>query len=188
MTDPIPQYLYVKSEEALAWVETLLIAHTLPPSSAKIIAQSLVSADLRGVDTHGTNRLPSYLARIRQNVLSPTALPTLQKITPVVAQVDGHNAFGFLAAHMGMAAAIEMAGEFGIGMVSVKGSNHFGMSAWVVKQALDEGMMSLVFTNSSPALPVCRLRISHQRFPHRVGSRIEFVILRGNRYPQFSFL
>lgn len=47
-----------------------------------------------------------------------------------------------------------MAKEYGIGMVSVKHSNHFGMSAWIVQQALDAQMMSLVFTNSSPALPV----------------------------------
>ncbi|KAK5176518.1 hypothetical protein LTR16_011122, partial [Cryomyces antarcticus] len=47
-----------------------------------------------------------------------------------------------------------MAQTYGIGMVSVKHSNHFGMSAWIVQQALDAGMMSLVFTNSSPALPV----------------------------------
>lgn len=53
-----------------------------------------------------------------------------------------------------MTCAIEMAKDFGIGMVSVKHSNHFGMSAWLVQQALDSGMMSLVFTNSSPALPV----------------------------------
>lgn len=53
-----------------------------------------------------------------------------------------------------MACAIDMAKEFGIGMVSIKHSNHFGMSAWLVQQALDAGMMSLVFTNSSPALPV----------------------------------
>jgi len=154
MTDTESKYLHVKSEDALTWVEDLLIKNAVPAPSAKIIAQCLVSADLRGVDTHGTNRLPSYLERIRQNVLSATAQPTLEKITPVVAQVDGHNAFGFLAAHMAMAAAIEMAKEYGIGMVSVKHSNHFGMSAWIVKQALEENLMSLVFTNSSPALPV----------------------------------
>lgn len=49
--------------------------------------------------------------------------------------------------------AIEMAKEFGMGLVSVKHSNHFGMSAWIVQQALEAGMMSMVFTNSSPALP-----------------------------------
>jgi LDH2 family malate/lactate/ureidoglycolate dehydrogenase len=53
-----------------------------------------------------------------------------------------------------MAKAVDIAKVFGIGMVSVKHSNHFGMSAWVVQQALDAGLMSLVFTNSSPALPV----------------------------------
>jgi LDH2 family malate/lactate/ureidoglycolate dehydrogenase len=53
-----------------------------------------------------------------------------------------------------METAISMAQTFGIGMASVKHSNHFGMSAWIVSQAIDAGMMSLVFTNSSPALPV----------------------------------
>jgi LDH2 family malate/lactate/ureidoglycolate dehydrogenase len=53
-----------------------------------------------------------------------------------------------------MDCAIAMAKEFGIGLVSIKHSNHFGMSAWIVQQAIDAGMMSLVFTNSSPALPV----------------------------------
>jgi len=53
-----------------------------------------------------------------------------------------------------MKCAIEMAKEFGIGMVSVKHSNHCGMLAWIIQQAIDAGMMSLVFTNSSPALPV----------------------------------
>jgi LDH2 family malate/lactate/ureidoglycolate dehydrogenase len=101
-----------------------------------------------------SNRIPSYMARIREGVLDACASPSIRQVSPAVAQVDGHNGFGFLAAHKGMAAAIDMAKEIGIGMVSVKHSNHFGMSAWVVQQALDAGMMSLVFTNSSPALPV----------------------------------
>jgi LDH2 family malate/lactate/ureidoglycolate dehydrogenase len=94
------------------------------------------------------------MARIREGVLDASASPTVRRITPAVAQVDAHNGFGFLAAHLGMEEAIKMAKEIGIGMVSVKHSNHFGMSAWVVQQALDADMMSLVFTNSSPALPV----------------------------------
>jgi LDH2 family malate/lactate/ureidoglycolate dehydrogenase len=71
-----------------------------------------------------------------------------------VARVDAQNAFGFVAAHQAMDSAIRMAREFGIGMVSVTHSNHFGMSASFVRQAIDAEMMSLVFTNSSPALPV----------------------------------
>jgi LDH2 family malate/lactate/ureidoglycolate dehydrogenase len=148
------QMLNVKAPNARAFVESILIGNGVSQENAIIVAQCLIEADLRGVDTHGMNRIPSYMARIRQGVLDPRASPTLRQITPAVAQVDGHNGFGFLAAHMGMEAAIKMAQDIGIGMVSVKHSNHFGMSAWVVQQAIDAGMMSLVFTNSSPALPV----------------------------------
>jgi LDH2 family malate/lactate/ureidoglycolate dehydrogenase len=156
-TDPSSeqrQELLVSPTDAKYFVEEVLVGNGVPRENAVIVARCLVEADLRGVDTHGINRIPSYMARIQQGVLDPKASPILREITPVVAQVDGHNGFGFLAAHLGMSAAIKMAQHMGVGMVSVKHSNHFGMSAWVVQQALDAGMMSLVFTNSSPALPV----------------------------------
>ena len=148
------QKFYVQPSDAETYVKGVLEGNGVPADNAAIVAKCLVAADLRGVDTHGVNRIPSYMARIRQGVLDATAQPTLHEVTPVVAQVDAHNAFGFVAAHMGMAKAIDIAKTFGIGMVSVKHSNHFGMSAWLVQQAIDAEMMSLVFTNSSPALPV----------------------------------
>ncbi|KPI39896.1 putative oxido YjmC [Cyphellophora attinorum] len=144
---------YVTATNARLLASNILKANNVPSQSADLIAQRLIAADLRGIDTHGMARLPSYLARIRSGALSATATPTFHPITPCVGQVDGHNAFGHLCAHLGMSKAIEMAQTYGIGMVSVKRSNHFGMSAWIVQQALDAGMMSLVFTNSSPALP-----------------------------------
>ncbi|PIG85252.1 malate/L-lactate dehydrogenase [Aspergillus arachidicola] len=152
--DPQQEKKHITAEDAESFTTKILTANGVPPSNATIISKCLVQADLRGVDTHGINRIPSYMERIRQGVLDAKAHPVLNQITPVVAQVDGQNGFGFVAAHMGMARAIEMAREYGIGFVSVKHSNHFGMSAWIVQQALDAGMMSLVFTNSSPALPV----------------------------------
>ncbi|KAK4145649.1 Malate/L-lactate dehydrogenase [Dichotomopilus funicola] len=144
----------VSARNAEEFVVSLLEASGVSNKNAKIVARGLVQADLRGVESHGINRMPSYLSRIRNGVLDPKADPTLTQVTPVVAQVDGNNGFGFPAAHLAMETAITMARTFGIGMVSVKQSNHFGMSAWIVRQAVDAGMMSLVFTNSSPALPV----------------------------------
>lgn len=144
----------VSPAELDCYVHSVLVSNGVPARNAKIVAHALVLADLRGVDTHGTNRIPSYVERIRQGVLDPQASPTLEKITTAVAIVDAHNGFGFPAAHMAMAAAIDMAKDVGVGVVAVKHSNHFGMSAWIVQQAIDAGMMSLVFTNSSPALPV----------------------------------
>ncbi|GKT44897.1 putative oxidoreductase YKL071W [Colletotrichum spaethianum] len=148
------QKIPVAASEARRFVEDILKGNGVPAENAAIVARCLIAADLRGVDTHGMNRVPSYMERIRQGVLDAAAQPELKQVTPVVAHVDGKNGFGFVAATVGMAAAIESAKTFGIGMASVSHSNHFGMSAWIVQQALDADMMSLVFTNSSPALPV----------------------------------
>ncbi|KAK7956606.1 uncharacterized protein PG986_005828 [Apiospora aurea] len=145
--------LYVTAADAQAFTEAVLRGNGAPADHARTVAECLVAADLRGVDTHGVNRLPSYMARVRAGVLDAAATPTLTQVTPAAAQVDGHNTFGAVAGGVAMQAAVDMARVYGIGMVSVKHSNHFGMSAWLVQKALDEGMMSLVFTNSSPALP-----------------------------------
>ncbi|WQF88326.1 Putative malate/L-lactate dehydrogenase [Colletotrichum destructivum] len=144
----------VSASEARRLVEDILKGNGVPAENAAVVARCLIAADLRGVDTHGMNRVPSYMERVRQGVLDAAAQPELRQVTPVVAHVDGKNGFGFVATRIGMAAAIESAKTFGIGMASVSHSNHFGMAAWVVQQALDADMMSLVFTNSSPALPV----------------------------------
>lgn len=155
MTEPATQQVYhIQPAELQKFVQRVLVGNGVPEDHATIVAQCLVQADLRGVDTHGSNRIPSYMKRIRQKVLDPSATPELQQVTPAAAIVDAKNGFGFVAAHMGMRKAIEMAQQIGIGMVSIKHSNHFGMAAWLVQQAIDAGMMSLVFTNSSPALPV----------------------------------
>ncbi|KAM0345740.1 hypothetical protein ACHAPU_006093 [Fusarium lateritium] len=151
--DAASQKIPVAASDARRFIQDVLKGNGIPTENASIIARCLVAADLRGVDTHGINRIPSYMERLRQGVLNASAEPIVTQITPAVAQVDGQNGFGFVAAQKGMAAAVESARIFGIGMASVKHSNHFGMSAWIVQQALDADMMSLVFTNSSPALP-----------------------------------
>lgn len=135
--------LYVSAASARHFVESVLAGHGAPAAHAAVVARCLVAADLRGVDTHGINRLPSYAARIRQGVLDARAAPELTRVTHVVASVDARNGFGFLAAETAMAEAVNMAENFGIGLVGVKHSNHFGMAAWVCQSAVDRGMMSL---------------------------------------------
>jgi LDH2 family malate/lactate/ureidoglycolate dehydrogenase len=152
--DPTPQRKgRITQADARAFATRVLEGNGMAPEDAATVADCLVAADLRGVDTHGINRLPSYMTRARKGLTDPRAQPVMTEITPVVAQVDGKNAFGAVPSKMGMAKAIEMASAFGIGMVSIKHSNHFGMSAWLCQQSIDANMLSLVFTNSSPALP-----------------------------------
>jgi LDH2 family malate/lactate/ureidoglycolate dehydrogenase len=143
----------ITPSDARTFATAVLVGNGLSAEHAALVADCLVAADLRGVDTHGINRLPSYMTRAREGLVDPKAQPVVTEMTPVVAQVDGKNAYGAISSQMGMAKAIEMAGTYGIGMVSVKHSNHFGMSAWLCQQAIDAEMLGLVFTNSSPALP-----------------------------------
>ena len=82
------------------------------------------------------------MTRARKGLTDPKAQPVVTEISPVVAQVDGKNAFGAISSKMGMAKAIEMASTYGIGMVSIKHSNHFGMSAWLCQQAIDANMLT----------------------------------------------
>lgn len=82
------KFTNVTAPNARSFVEGVLIGNGVLPENAKIIASCLVQADLRGVDTHGMNRIPSYMARVREGVLDAKATPSLHKITPVVAQVS----------------------------------------------------------------------------------------------------
>ncbi|PWN47566.1 Malate/L-lactate dehydrogenase [Violaceomyces palustris] len=150
-TNPL---ILVEPSELKSFVKRILLSNGSNEENSEIVSDCLVEADLHGVDSHGSNRIPSYIERIRRGFLDPTSELEWNHVTPVVSHLDARNGFGFVAAFKGIQKAIEIASVYGIGLVSVTNSNHFGRSAYFVKQAASQGYMSLVFTNSSPALPV----------------------------------
>jgi LDH2 family malate/lactate/ureidoglycolate dehydrogenase len=145
--------VYAAPDAADAFARRLLMAHGVPEADAAIVAACLVSADLRGVDTHGLTRLPGYLDRVRRGLINASPILEPRRVTPVAAALDGQNGFGFVTGTRAMREAITIAREFGIGIVSVRRSTHFGMAASYVLQALDAGLIALVFSNASPAMP-----------------------------------
>lgn len=145
--------LYATAEAAEAFGHRLLLAHGLSEKDASTVAQCLVRADLRGVDTHGLQYLPHYLDRVRRGLINAKPKLNVQRVMPSIGGLDGDNGFGFVVATKAMADAIEMAREFGVGIVSCRRSTHFGMAANYVLQAMDAGLIGLVFTNASPGMP-----------------------------------
>jgi LDH2 family malate/lactate/ureidoglycolate dehydrogenase len=125
----------------------------VPDGDAAIIAGCLVGADLRGVDTHGICRLPGYLDRVRRGLINPRPVLKPQRVTPVAAALDGQDGFGFVVGLCAINEAMTMARDFGIGVVSVQRSTHFGMAASYVLPAVEAGFIALVFSNASPAMP-----------------------------------
>src|ERR1700688_4003758 len=128
--DTAPGPVYAKVEAAEAFGRRLLVSHGLAETDAAIVAGCLVRADLRGVDTHGLQFLPQYLDRVRRGLVNPKPDLVVERVTPMIGSLDGQNGYGFVVATKAMATAIEMAKEFGVGIVSARRSTHFGMAAW----------------------------------------------------------
>jgi LDH2 family malate/lactate/ureidoglycolate dehydrogenase len=150
---PATERVYVRAEDADVFVRALLLAHGLPAQDAATVASCLISADLRGVDTHGICRLPGYLDRVRRGLINAKPNLAPKRVTPVAAALDGQDAFGFVVGMVAINEAMAMAREFGIGIVSVRRSTHFGMAASYVMPALEAGFIAMVFSNASPAMP-----------------------------------
>lgn len=144
---------YATAEAAEAFGRRLLIHHGLSEDDARTVAACLVRADLRGVDTHGLQYLPHYLDRVRRGLINPRPALKVEKVAPTIGALDGQDGFGFVVAKHAMAAAIDIAREFGIGIVTARRSTHFGMAANYTLQAMDAGLIGIVFTNASPAMP-----------------------------------
>ena len=143
----------VSAERSHKIAVEVLIAAGVPKDNATIVADSLVLADLRGVDTHGINRLPGYIARVQSGVLDPSPTLSLVQKSPVMASLDAKNTFGFVAGRLAIDHAISMASTYGVGIVGVKNSGHYGMAATYLLRAIERGFAAFAFTNASRSMP-----------------------------------
>ncbi|GAB7056167.1 Ldh family oxidoreductase [Paenibacillus sp. YK5] len=125
----------------------------LPEPSAAIVAESLVEADLRGVDSHGVVRTAIYLKRIEAGMIDP--LSQIEKVSESDATVlvDGNNNFGSVIGRRALEIAMEKAKNNGAAFVGVKGSNHFGTGAYYALKAIEQDMILLVMSNASQTMP-----------------------------------
>lgn len=120
----------------------------MPREAADHVAASLVLAELRGVPSHGVTRMPIYVERIRRGALDPAATPVVVREAPAVAALDGRNGHGIPIGVTAMDMAIEKARAAGVGVVTVKNSNHFGMAWYFVKRAVEQGMIGVALSNA----------------------------------------
>ncbi len=135
-------------------VAAIFRAAGLAAEDAGWVAHCLVLADLRGVGTHGTARLPIYVERLRNGAANPRPRLRLTRPAPAALHVQGDNALGFVAARFALDEAIALARAQGIAIVGVGDSAHFGMAATYLLRAVEAGMGALVFTNASPSMPI----------------------------------
>ena len=116
---------------------------------AKLATETLISADLRGIDSHGVARLSGYIRLWEAKRIN--AIPDIKVIheTPSTAVVDGDSGLGLVVGNYAMDVAIKKAEAVGTGWVSVCNSNHFGIAAHHAMKALEKDMIGIVMTNAS---------------------------------------
>jgi len=110
---------------------------------------SLLSADLRGVDSHGVARLSGYIRLWEVQRVKAKPVIKIVHETPSTAVVDGDKGLGLVVAPFAMQVAIDKAKQVGTGWVSVKNSNHFGIAGKHAMMALEEDMIGIAMTNAS---------------------------------------
>jgi L-2-hydroxycarboxylate dehydrogenase (NAD+) len=124
----------------------------LPGPDAAVVADCLVQANLRGLDSHGVARIPIYAKRLRLGLANPRPSLQVTRVAPGAAHLDGDDGMGMVVGTRAMAEAIAIARETGVGVVGVRRSTHYGMAAYYVLQAVAADCIGFAFTNSSPGM------------------------------------
>jgi len=135
------------------FMEDVYIGLGVPKEDAKIIADVLITSDLRGIESHGIQRCKMYYDRIKQGVYEINTKIDVIKDGPTTALWDGNCGMGHVIAYKAMKAAIEKAKKYGLGAVAVRNSTHFGIAGYYSLMAIKEGMIGFTVTNARPSIP-----------------------------------
>jgi L-2-hydroxycarboxylate dehydrogenase (NAD+) len=117
---------------------------------AMLASKALLSADLRGIDSHGIARLNGYVRLWEAKRANPCPDMRVVYETPSTAVIDGDGGLGLVVAPFAMDVAISKATDVGTGWVSVNNSNHFGIAAYHAMKANAHDMIGIAMTNASP--------------------------------------
>ena len=144
------EYEIVQAEPLANFCRDVFGRLRVPLQDARTVAEVLVAADLRGIDSHGVARLRRYVRGLKEGVIFSN--PKLQVVheTPVSALLDGGAALGQVAGKRGMETAISKALQSGVGFVAVQNSNHFGIAGCYSQMALERDLIGIALTNSTP--------------------------------------
>lgn len=139
-----------------SWTAALIEALGTPADIASDVATVLVAADRRGIASHGTARLPQYVALVQAGVLEPGARPERDAGRGGLARFDARNGWGHHAGRVAVDWAISAVPDHGVAVATVHRSNHYGIAGWYALRAAAAGYVGMSFTNASPLVAPTR--------------------------------
>ena len=136
----------------MAFATAVYAGQGVPEADARLIADTLVQADLWGHQSHGVLRLGWYLDRLRNKVMNPVTTPEFVVDAGGLAVIDGHDGVGHVLAKRAAEEAIKRAKVHGIAAVGVRMSNHFGTCMYYTLMGAREGCVMMLTSNGGPAM------------------------------------
>jgi len=137
-------------ERLLKFAINIFLATGFNKADAETAAITLLSADLRGIDSHGVARLNNYVRLCEAGRIDAKSQPFIKYETPSTAVIDGNSGLGLVIAPYAMEIAIRKAKNAGSGWISVQNSSHFGIAGIHAMRALPHDMIGIAMTNASP--------------------------------------
>ena len=148
-------------------------------SECRIITDVLIMSDKFGIESHGMQRLVRYHKGIEKGIIKVDAKPEIVTETPVSAVIDANDAMGQVVGKAAMELAIAKAKTSGIGIVSVRNSNHYGIAGYYAKLACDAGLIGFSGTNSEAIMVPTFGRLA------MIGSNPIAISMPADPYPFF---
>ena len=178
MPDPSNEYIRVDHNVLRDFVTEVISRLGVQREDAFVTADVLVQAELRGIESHGVQRLARYVNGIKQGAIDTRAHIKVINETPSTALVDGGNGLGQPVGKFGMDLCLRKAEQAGAAFVSVRNSNHYGIAGYYAMMALPRQMIGMSFTNSRPlAVP------THGRQALIGTNPISIAVPAGNELP-----
>lgn len=149
----------MENREYVSWplierfVTEAFIGYGVPEADAIICTDVLIESDRRGIESHGVNRFkPIYIDRLVAGIQKPVTEYEILRETPTTAVVDGHDGMGQVIGVRSMRLAIDKAKAYGMGMVAVRNSTHYGIAGYYASMATKAGMIGITGTNARPSI------------------------------------
>ncbi len=144
---------YVSWDMMNSFLVDAFVAYGVPKEDALICADVLLESDRRGIESHGCNRFkPIYLDRIKAKMQFAKTDLEIVREGPTTAVLDAHDGMGMVASHKAMEMAIEKAKKYGMSMVVVRNSSHYGIAGYWTSMANKAGMIGITGTNARPSI------------------------------------
>ena len=143
--DTIRRFPY---QQVLDFAVDLLSAAGLERADADAASRHLLIADMRGVESHGMARMPTYISRLQAGLIDPAAQVSIEREFASTLSLNGNNALGLLVGPEAMRRTIIKAREAGICLTTIRGSNHFGIAGAYAVMATEQGLGGMAMTNA----------------------------------------